>query len=135
MSDVTRRRHRLHRDRCVSADGHRADLDLPADPAVGELGRNGRHSERNRSHLRCNPKVWIKVPAIGGLRLRDYGTGRAPEHIRAAEAPPKGAAGRQRTRSSGTSAMQLRLQVIFTGFTTSAISTSSVKQMKIPATT
>ena len=57
-----------------------ADLDLPADPAVGELGRNGRHSERNRSHLLCNPKVWIKVPMIGGLqasRLRHRGAAHA----------------------------------------------------------
>ena len=56
-----RRGHRLHRDRGVSADGHGSDLDLAALPALGELGRNGRHAERNRSHLLCNPKSWIKV--------------------------------------------------------------------------
>ncbi len=62
-ADVRRtcRRHRLHRHRCVSAHRHRTDLDLSALPAVGEFGRNGRHAERNRSHLLCNPKVWIKV--------------------------------------------------------------------------
>ena len=64
----TGRGHRLHGHRCVAADGHRTDLDLPADPAVGELGRNGRHSERNRGHLACNPKVWIEVPRIDGLQ-------------------------------------------------------------------
>ncbi|GAA3042557.1 hypothetical protein GCM10020000_21980 [Streptomyces olivoverticillatus] len=41
----------------VAADGHGSDLDLAADPAVGELGRNGRHSKRNRCHLASNPKV------------------------------------------------------------------------------
>ena len=81
MSDGTGRRHRLHRDRRVTAHGDRSDLDLPADPAVGELGRNGRHSERNRSHLLCNPKVWIEVPEIGGLRAPRLRHRLAPEHI------------------------------------------------------
>lgn len=50
----------------------------PADPPVGELRRNGRHSERNRSHLLCNPKVWIKVPRSAGFSTRDYATTRGP---------------------------------------------------------
>lgn len=76
-ADVRRtcRRHRLHGYGCVAADRDRADLDLSADPSVGELGRNGRHSERNRSHALCIPKVWIKVPRSAGSSLRGYGTG------------------------------------------------------------
>ena len=106
---------------------------LPADPAVGELGRNGRHSERNRSHLLCNPKVWIRGPEIGGLqapRLRHRPRRRAhprPEiHPKVSGRTPR-VPGRHRTRDG--------CQVILTGFTMSATSTSSVKQMKIPATT
>ncbi|GHE46883.1 hypothetical protein GCM10018782_21890 [Streptomyces griseoaurantiacus] len=60
-TDVGRpgRRHRLHGDGRVPADRHGSDLDLPALAAFGEFGRNGRHAERNRSHLLCNPKSWI----------------------------------------------------------------------------
>ena len=42
-----RRRHRLHRDRCVAADGDRADLDLARLAPRGEDGR-GRRAFRAR---------------------------------------------------------------------------------------
>ncbi|CAL2070463.1 protein of unknown function [Streptomyces murinus] len=73
----TGRGHRLDRYGRVSADRHASDLDLPALAALGELGRYGRHAERNRSHLLCNPKSWIKIRprATAGSGIRDYGTG------------------------------------------------------------
>ena len=158
----TRRGHRLHRHRGVSADRHGPDLDLPALPALGELGRNGRHAERNRSHLLCNPKSWIKVrvPVRAGSRLRDYGTGTGPStpppRMHSAGDPhrsvthPLGrlvaefgrrwadlrttAAGRRSASVPGRREQRCGYEMR-TGLTTSAISTSSVKQTKIPATT
>ena len=103
----------------------RADLDLPALAAVGELGRNVRHSERNRSHLLCIPKVWNKVPSSAGSGFEVTAPGR--------RSTPLGT----HDDGSDTCCRPHRTPVaqILTGFTTSATSTSSVKQMKIPATT
>ena len=84
----------------------------------------------------ATPRCGSKVPGSAGSGLRDYGTIDPAEHIPPAS-PPRSGTGCHgaRVRTPVRPPPNAAIQASLTGFTTSATSTSSVKQMKIPATT